>query len=127
METFTSKERFNNKKEIEKLFSQGKNIVQSPFYLLWQASPLKKNQNELELQILITVPKKNIKLASKRNIVKRRIKESFRKNKKKLYSILAMKSVKINIVLIYQKKEIDTYLAIDKKIKLILNRLIEKL
>ena len=78
-------------------------------------------------QTLISVPKRNISLATKRNVLKRRINEAFRLNKEKLYTKLNERNKQINIAIIYQKQEIQTYKIIEQKINLLLSRLIEEL
>ena len=78
-------------------------------------------------QTLISVPKRNISLATKRNVLKRRMNEAFRLNKEKLYTKLNWSNKQINIAIIYQKQEIQTYKIIEQKINLLLSRLIEEL
>ena len=81
MYTFNKSERLNNKATINNLFEKGKSIVLSPFRLVWTED---KNKDTI-VQTLILVPKRNISLATKRNVLKRRINEVFRLNKRKLY------------------------------------------
>ena len=63
----------------------------------------------------------------RRNILKRRINEAFRLNKETLYDKLNERNKQINIAIIYQKKEIQTYKIIEQKINLLLSRLIGEL
>ena len=53
--------------------------------------------------------------------------EAFRLNKEKLYAELNERNKQINIAIIYQKQEIQTYKIIEQKINLLLSRLIEEL
>ena len=64
---------------------------------------------------------------TKRNVLKRRINEVFRLHKGKLYAKLNERNKQINIAIIYQKQEIQTYKIIEQKINLHLSRLIEEL
>ena len=121
MQTFKKLERLNNENAINGLFNKGKTITIDPFRLIWI-----ENSNSYT-QTLITVPKKNIKLASKRNVLKRRIKEAFRLNKSELYVKLRAKQKTIDMAIIYQKTEIYKYHLIEEKIKLLLTRLISNL
>ena len=123
MESFVKDERLNNKTEIKELFSQGQSISINPFQLIWKAN----NNVKKQLQVLISVPKRNINLATERNFLRRKIKESFRLNKKKLYKKLNEKAKHINIAIIYQKREIHSYKFIEEKINLLLNHLIKQL
>ena len=123
MQTFNKSERLNNKITINNLFEKGQSIVLSPFRLVWT----EHNSKYSIAQTLISVPKRNISLATKRNVIKRRMNEAFRLNKDKLYAKLNEKKKQINIVIIYQKQEIQTYNIIEQKINLLLSRLIEEL
>ena len=86
-----------------------------------------KISRSVSVQTLISIPKRNIKLASKRNILKRRINEAFRVNKIHLYTKLDETNKQINIAVIYQHGEILAYKLIEEKIKLLLSRLIKEL
>ena len=123
MQTFNKSERLNNKITINNLFEKGQSIVLSPFRLVW----IEHNSKYTIAQTLISVPKRNINLATKRNVLKRRINEVFRLNKEKLYAKLNERNKQINIAIIYQKQEIQTYKIIEQKINLLLSRLIEEL
>ena len=123
MQTFNKSERLNNKVTINNLFEKGQSIVLSPFRLVW----IEHNSKYTIAQMLILVPKRNISLATKRNVLKRRINEALRLNKEKLYVKLNKKNKQINIAIIYQKQEMQTYKIIEQKINLLLNRLIEEL
>jgi len=124
MHTFNKSERLNNKVAINNLFEKGQSVVLSPFRLLW----IENNNSKYSIaQTLISVPKRNISLATKRNVLKRRINEAFRLNKEKLYTKLNERNKQINIAIIYQKQEIQTYKIIEQKINLLLSRLIEEL
>ena len=79
--------------------------------------------NEIIVQTLIVVPKKNIKNAANRNILKRRMREAFRIYKSCLYAKINSKKQQLAIAIIYQEQEILPYNVIEKKIKLILDRL----
>ena len=124
MHTFNKSERLNNKSEIDNLFEKGQSVVLNPFRLVW----IENNDSKYSIaQTLISVPKRNISLATKRNVLKRRINEAFRLNKEKLYAKLNESNKQINIAIIYQKQEIQTYKIIEQKINLLLSRLIEAL
>ena len=123
MHSFNKLERLSSKAAIKKLFEEGEAIVASSFLLLWKENTDKYSTT----QTLISVPKRNISLATKRNLIKRRANEAFRVNKEKLYAKLLERNKQINIAIIYQKKEIQTYKIIEQKINLLLNRLIHDL
>lgn len=69
-----SKKNILNKKEtIDRLFLEGKTISSFPLRLVYM-----ENQQRDCLEVGFSVPKRNIKLATDRNRIKRKIKEVFR-------------------------------------------------
>ena len=124
METFNKSERLNNKNSINDLFKSGRGITVSPLRIIWVCS---NKSDDLTSQVMISVPKKNIKSAVKRNLIRRRINESFRLAKEGLYTNLELTNKKLKFAIIYQKKEIDSYNSIEQKINLLLDRLLKEL
>ena len=124
METFKKSERLNNKSSITDLFKSGRGITLSSLSLIWVSS---NKSDGLKLQVMISVPKKNIKSAVKRNLIRRRINEAFRLHKANLYTNLELMNKKLKFAIIYQRKEIDSYNSIEKKINLLLDRLLKEI
>ena len=124
MQTFKKNERLCGKNTIDNLFINGSSIKDSIFRLVWN---IEEFDDSIVAQTLIVVPKKNIKNAVNRNLLKRRIREAFRIYKSALYEKINSKQQKLAIAIIYQGQEILPYKVIDEKIKLILERLSEKL
>jgi ribonuclease P protein component len=83
-------------------------------------------EGDYPAQILISVSKRNFKQAVERNRIKRLIRESYRKNKEKLYHQRADRQQQLLIGLIYTAKTILSYAEIESKIILILQRLNEQ-
>jgi len=124
MQTFTKNERLCGKTTIDNLFENGSSIKYSIFRLVWN---IEEFDNDTIAQTLIVVPKKYIKNAANRNILKRRIREAFRIYKSSLYTKSKSKKQQLAIAIIYQGQEILSYKVIEEKIKLILERLSEKI
>ena len=80
MQTFSKSERLCSKIAIEKLVEEGKSFHLSPFKISW----LSNTEESVPVQILISVPKRTFKRAVYRNLLKRRIREAYRKNKQSL-------------------------------------------
>tara|TARA_Y100000766_G_scaffold231608_1_gene205715 strand:- start:183 stop:554 length:372 start_codon:yes stop_codon:yes gene_type:complete len=118
MFSFYKQERLNNKKRINKLFSSGKFFFQEPFQIYW----LETKQEKSIIELLVSVPKKNIKLAVNRNIIKRMVKEAYRLNKKALYEQVNREKKSFSVAIIYMNNKIPSYFYVEKKIKLILER-----
>mgnify|MGYP000458762227 CR=1 FL=1 len=117
---FYKNEKLKSKKSIDLLFKSGKSFNESFFRILYQ--PYKSTALP---KICISIPKKNIKLAVNRNLLKRRIRAAYRLNNNKLKLHCNNKKISINLMLIYTSKQILTYHNIEDKIKVILTRLIE--
>ena len=124
MKTFLKNERLCGETTIDKLFENGHFIKDPLFRLVWNAEEF---DNETIAQTLIVVPKKNIKNAANRNVLKRRIREAFRIYKSDLYTKIKNKKQQLVIAIIYQEQELLPYKVIEEKIKLILGRLNEEI
>lgn len=119
--SFDKKERLFLKKDIDFLFLNNTNFSIYPFKILYRYAD---NQDDNIVKVLISIPKKNIKKAVDRNLLKRRVKEAYRKNKIQLHETLSNNNKKIQIAIIYVGKEIIDFAVIENKILLTLQRLI---
>ncbi len=119
MQTFKKHERLSGKKIIDTLFSEGKIFVVSPFRVVWLEYEL---AGQSPAQVLISVSKKRIKKAVDRTLVKRRIREAYRKNKDEFYEFLNRNQVKCAFALLYNSDLIADYKEIEEKINLLLQR-----
>lgn len=108
LNTFRKPERLNQKKLIALLFQKGKSFFSHPL-------ATKYLPQEIDLgyhQILISVPKKKIKKAYQRNLIKRRIREAYRQNK------LAFAFQRHWLIAyIYSSEDILSYKEIEDKLK----------
>lgn len=123
MPRFTRDERLRSKILIDCLFSDGKSFFVYPFKVFWHPA---SNELKFPAQLLIGVPRKNIRHAVKRNLMKRRIREVFRKNKNALYQQLDAMNRKCLIALIFTGREAMQTSDLEPKIIIILQRLIEE-
>ena len=121
---FPKKQKLCGEKVIERLFANGKSISEKPFRAIWN---FEKNNDQVFVKSLIVVSKKRLKLAVERNVVKRRIKEAYRLQKKQLECFLESTSQQLNLAIIYQEEEILDYKTLEEKINLLLSRLIKEL
>ena len=123
MQTLRKTEIINHKKRIDQLFKSGSRFIIDEFQLVYTTS----NSDDNWFNILISVPKKKIKLACARNLLKRRIKEVIRRKKEKYILDLKDKKKQLKIAFIYNSKKVITYKDIEEKINLILLRLLKKI
>lgn len=84
--TFRKEERLCNKTFIDGLFHKGSSFVLYPFRIIFVKPELPLQEGESKIQVLISVPKRRIKKASDRNLIKRRIREAYRLQKAELLS-----------------------------------------
>ena len=119
----TKEERLRSKKDIDRLFGNGKSFFQYPFKVLYK---IEDETSPYPVQILITVSKRNFKKAVDRNRLKRLVREAYRNNKKSLCIYLSNHNKSMMIGLIYVGKTILSYQEVERKLILILQRLIEQ-
>ncbi|MCO6500747.1 MAG: ribonuclease P protein component [Vicingus serpentipes] len=115
-------EKLKSKKAIDLLFSKGKTIHIFPIRAIYKQKEL---ATQIPINMSVAVPKKNIKLAVNRNLLKRRMREAYRLNNHELKTHLQKTEVELNMMFIYTAKQILPYKEIEEKIKVILTRLIE--
>ncbi len=111
--TLPKKERLCGKTSISQLLAKGKHgNVPNMRYLFM------KNTGEEHNRIMVSVPKKLFKRAVKRNLLKRRIRESYRKQKHNL-------TVEggLDVLFMYSTKEILSYQEIHDAIGAIIEKI----
>jgi ribonuclease P protein component len=113
-ETFDKTERLCSKKAIEELFENGKSFYCYPFLVVWSYS---NSEIPFPAQVAFSVPKKGFKLAVSRNLIKRRTREAYRKNKTVLYDFLSSANKKIVFTMIFREKSIPGYQVFEKSVK----------
>jgi len=121
---FSKKQKLCNETVIKELFFKGKSFTTSSIRLVWEKV---NNEDEVAVKSIIVVPKKRIRLAVKRNIIRRRMIESYRLHKIEFENILKEMNLQLNIAIIYQKEKILPYKVVEQEIKLILERLRKEL
>jgi len=121
MFTFPKSEKLCSKKTIQALFEKGDSLNIYPFKVFWLSEKLNIQDS---VQLAISVPKRNFKKAVDRNLLKRRIRESYRHKKEILFNYSLNNNLKISLILIYISKEILDYKFIDLKIETVLNKIV---
>ena len=123
MQTLRKTEIINHKKKIDQLFKSGNRFLIDEFQVVYSTS----NSDDNWFNILISVPKKKIKLACTRNLLKRRTKEVIRRKKAKYILKFKHKKKHVKIAFVYNSEKVLTYKVIEKKINLILQRLLKEI
>ena len=125
MQIFKKTEVLKNKKLIESLFRNGSIIETVSLKFIWELQG--SSQDKDLLKTLISIPKRNIRLSSKRNMMKRKIRELLRKKEEILIKKLEISKKKINLAIIYKERETCSYKVLDEKITLLLSTLIKNI
>ena len=119
MYSFPKNERLRSRKVISELFNSGKRFSHPPFKIFWKEMTLSTTGSA---KVAIAVPKKKFKKAVDRNLLKRRIREAYRKNNYNFIKNLEKNNNHIAIVILYLNSEILSYKDIESKIKEVFER-----
>ncbi len=120
--TFRKKERLCSRKVIQEIVQKGKSIHLSPIRLTWLKIKL---PHDVPAQAAFVVPKKNFKSAVDRNRIKRKMRESYRKNKSAFYPLISFQDCQYAMLFVYTGTETVSYSETEEKTKIILHRLAE--
>ena len=113
---FSKKEKLKSKKLITLLFNEGKSINSYPVKLIYLPTTLSTN---VQVQTMVTVPKRNFKSAVKRNRIKRYLRESYRLNKA---VVLDNSDQSFAFLFLYLGKKAPNYQLIDKNLQAVLHK-----
>lgn len=122
--SFSKPEHLCGEKRITRLFTQGDAFIAYPLRVVYLIEPKK---DSAPASIMVSVPKKRFKRAVKRNRLKRLMREAYRLNKQELSEKLSEKELQIHVAFNYVSDEVMDFAQIEKKMKVALQRLIEKI
>ncbi len=109
---FKKTERLSKRTDIVNLFNKGHFFKHHNIKVIWI-----KDNFENNTKAAFSVPKYLHKKAVTRNLLKRRLKESYRHKKHDLYNYLYNINISLNIMFIYTNKKIMTYNEISKNLE----------
>lgn len=108
-------EKLKSKKQITRLFAEGKAVNVFPIKLIY----LKTDDQEVQIKAGVTVPKKNFKSAVKRNHIKRLLRESYRLNKAAIFNNT---EDKFAFLFLYLGRETLRFEQVERKMKQLLDK-----
>lgn len=119
-ETFRKSERLCSRKSISELFEKGRSFYSPLFQVIWMTA---LSDIPYPAQAAISVSKKTFRRAVKRNLVKRRIREIYRKEKHRFYEFLNKENRKVIFIMIFKGDTIPDYQTTEITVKSCLERL----
>lgn len=121
--TFQKSERLKKRKFIEALFKNGKALSYFPFKCIFIIENTENPSSKFRTHFGISIPKRKIRQAVQRNLLKRRTREAWRLQKSILNDALLQKNVHLNIFFIYQSTKIEPFSKIEKAIEELIPKL----
>jgi ribonuclease P protein component len=111
-ESFIKAERLCGVKAVSELFAEGRTINMPSLRVVCRFFPATPAIEPV--RVLITVPKRHFKKAVDRNLMRRRLKEAWRKKKPPLIILMQQGGRRADIALIWTDTEIKTYAVAEK-------------
>lgn len=107
-----------SKKQLEKLFNEGKSFFYFPVKVVYILNDLKP---EHPVQAAFSVSRKNFRKATSRNFIRRKMKEIYRLNKQELNQVNP--KFGLSVIFIYISAEISEFTVIEKAVQSAIYRL----
>jgi ribonuclease P protein component len=121
--TLTRAERLRSLKMVRRLFEDGRSGFIYPFRYMWLLDEVSAEEDsnvavKVGTEVLFSVPKRFLKRANKRNLVRRRAKEAYRLGKATMIAKVGNRH--LSIALVYSTKKIHEYKTINHAVERIL-------
>ena len=126
--TYQKKDKLKSRKQTQFLFSKGTAITMHPIRLLYTIEKVEAGifPNGL-LQAGVGAPSQQFRKAVQRNRVKRLLREGYRLEKPNFTNSISLTNTRLNLFFLYVDVNVQTQQQIQTSIKLILQKLADKL
>lgn len=114
--SFKKAERLCSLTAINRLFESGKSQIAYPLRMVYNISDRDKGA---PVQIMVSIPKRCIRKAVDRVLMRRRVKEAYRLNRN-LISELSSRPGKTDVAFIYMSDKVTDYVFVEQKMKKLL-------
>lgn len=121
--TFPKSERLHGEIQVNHLFEKGNSFLAYPFRVLWMESD--RTPEKASTCVLISVPKKRLKLAVKRNRVKRLVREAYRLNKSMLSVVNVHEDKSLSIGFVWVTSDILPFDLVNKKMQSAISKIVQ--
>jgi ribonuclease P protein component len=126
--TLGKNERLKSRKQIEKIFAEGKVLLVSPYRILYLLNNKSENyqivQSVNNVQFGVGVSAKNFMRAVDRNKMKRLTREAWRLQKNEFQQAAMQRNFQVNIFFVYVSKELTDFSTIKTKVRVALKKLL---
>lgn len=123
--TYNKNEKLKSKKLLDELFTQGNSFVVFPIKIFFKV--VENKLPDTTIQVGVGVSKKYFKHATKRNRIKRLLRETYRQNKLSLHELLNNNNKQLTVFFLYIDKELINYQTLENKMKIAIEKLIKQL
>lgn len=121
--TLSALERLKSRKVFGELMAEGKSITEFPFRMI----VLRRDYDVIHpVRVAFSAPKSRLRAAHDRNLMKRRMRESYRKNKHELISWCHRRKTGLALLFIAQCNTPAVYAVTEGKLVLLLNRFLKQ-
>lgn len=126
--TLSKAERLKSYKRIRLLFAEGQKFKVLPLLVYYQVRELTVHSNEtIPIQMGVSVGARYFKKAVDRNLIKRRIREAYRKNNADLKQELMDIAIGLDVFFVYTSTELLSYSQLESSMLKAIQILLEKI
>jgi ribonuclease P protein component len=123
--SFGKTEHLKSNLSIQDLLKNGQTVSGYPLKIYWKISS--DNHQKSSVRVALSVPKRKFKRAVDRNLIKRRIRESYRLNKYIVINPLRDKELNVIMIILFLSDEFISFDSVDALIRKLLHKLAKNL